>query len=76
MISKLQGLIHWFRYTSLLLGMVLLPYFLLIIAGKSWAEVMCKLMDRGCAYSWTYDIGSELQAVMAREGEVAIRPRK
>lgn len=76
MISKLTGLIHWFKYTSTMLGMILLPYFLVIIIGKSWAEILCKVTDRGCEYSWTYDVGSELQKALAREGEVAIKPRR
>ena len=77
MISKLSGMLHWYKYTSTMIGMILLPYFLAIIASKSWAEVLCRTMDRGCEYSWTYDVGAELQATMARNGgSVGIKPKQ
>lgn len=76
MINKLGSLVHWFDQTARLVGYVLLPYFLAIIAGKCFAEVNCKLMDRLCAYSWTYSIEHELQRALEEQGELAIKPRR
>ena len=77
MISKIASVLAWYRQTALLVGLVLLPWFLFLLGIKSLAEVTCKLSGSACQYSWSYSVEDELLRAMEEEGrDVVIKPRK
>ena len=76
MISKISGMLGWYRTTATLVGMPVLAWIIFLAIIGCISEVSCKVTGRACQYSFTQSTDHAIETLGAeieRSGGEVVR---